>query len=60
MFQQLQYGQSDTLPPPAPLTKFSPEVNEILRQKAWVQDDPILAARRLGKQGSGGSSQTSS
>jgi hypothetical protein len=60
MFQQLQYGQSDTLPPPAPLTKFSPEVNEILRQKAWVQDDPIRAARRPGTQGSGNSSRTSS
>jgi hypothetical protein len=60
MFQQLQYGQSDTLPPPAPLTKFSPEVNEILRQKVWVQDDPILLARRLYKQGIGNSSQTSS
>uniref|UniRef100_A0A6C0EMU6 AAA+ ATPase domain-containing protein n=1 Tax=viral metagenome TaxID=1070528 RepID=A0A6C0EMU6_9ZZZZ len=60
MFQQLQYGQSDTLPPPAPLTKFSPEVNEILRQKVWVQDDPIRAARRPGTQGNGNSSRTSS
>jgi hypothetical protein len=54
MLQQLQYGQSDTLPPPAPLTKFSPETNEILRQKHWVQSDPLLEAlaRRRGTLGS--------
>jgi hypothetical protein len=44
MFQLLQYGESDLLPAPAPLTKFSPEVNEILRQKHWVQTDPLIAA----------------
>jgi len=62
MFQQLQYGLSDVLPPPAPLTKFSPEMNEILRQKHWVQEDPLLAAleRHRGTRGSEGSSQTSS
>ena len=45
MFQQLQYGESDVLPPPAPLTKFSPELNEILRQKHWVQADPLVRRR---------------
>ena len=60
MFQQLQYGESDVLPPPAPLTKFSHELNEILKQKAWVQEDPLVAAlaRHLGRQGTEHSSQT--
>ena len=43
ILQSLQYGRSEALPPPAPLTKFSPEVNEILKQKSWTQDDPLLA-----------------
>ena len=61
MLQQLQYGISDTLPPPAPLTKFTPEVNEILRQKAWVRDDPLIVAlaRRRDRLGTAHSSQTS-
>jgi hypothetical protein len=60
MFQQLQYGESDGLPPPAPLTKFSPEINEILRQKHWVQEDPLVAAlaRRRDTLGNASSSQT--
>ena len=59
ILQSLQYGTSYTLPPPAPLTKFSPEVNDILRQKTWVQEDPLLAAlaRRRGTQGIANSSQ---
>jgi len=59
MFQQLQYGESDVLPAPAPLTKFSHELNEILRQKVWVQEDPLLAAlaRHLGTRGTVNSSQ---
>jgi len=62
MLQRLQYGQSDALPPPAPLTKFSPEVNEIIRQKHWVQTDPLLdaLARHRGTLGNERSSQTSS
>jgi hypothetical protein len=62
MLQQMQYGQSDTLPPPAPLTKFSPEVNEIIRQKHWAQSDPVLGAlaRHRDRRDSGRSSQTSS
>jgi len=62
MLQQLQYGESDTLPPPAPLTKFSPEVNDILRQKAWCQEDPLVVAlaRRRDTLGSASSSQTNS
>jgi hypothetical protein len=61
MLQQLQYGVSDPLPPPAPLTKFSPEINEILRQKHWVQSDPLLAAlaRHRDTRGIARSSQTS-
>ena len=60
MFQRLQYGESDTLPPPAPLTKFSPELNDILRQKVWVEQDPLVVALEChrGKQGSGHSSGT--
>ena len=61
MLQQLQYGQSDILPHPAPLTKFSTEINEIVRQKHWIQIDPIVAAfeRRRDRQGIVSSSQTS-
>jgi len=59
ILQSLQYGRSEALPPPAPLTKFSLEVNEILRQKAWVQDDPLLAglARHRDTLGNASSSQ---
>jgi len=59
ILQSLQYGKSITLPPPTPLTKFSPEVNEMLRQKSWVQDDPLLVAhaRRRDTQGIVHSSQ---
>lgn len=59
ILQSLQYGKSIALPPPTPLTKFSPEVNEILRQKAWVQEDPLLVAhaRRRDTQGTVHSSQ---
>lgn len=62
MLQQLQYGVSDTMPLPAPLTKFSPEVNEIVRQKHWKHIDPLLAAlaRRRDTLGIERSSQTSS
>ena len=62
MLQQLQYGESDSLPPPAPLTKFSPEVNEILRQKHWTQVDVLVAAleRHRGTQDTSGSLRTSS
>lgn len=60
IFQHLQYGESDVLPPPAPLTKFSPELNEILRQKHWVQVDPLLEAlaRRRGTPGNERSTRT--
>ena len=62
MFQMIQYGESDTLPSPAPVTKFSPELNEILRQKALAGEDCLLAAlaRRGDTQGIVSSSQTSS
>jgi hypothetical protein len=60
MFQQLQYGESYILPPPAPLTKFTPELNDILRQKAWVEEDPLLVAlaRHRDTRGNGRSSGT--
>jgi len=60
MLTTLQYGQSDPLPPPTPLTKFSPEINEILRQKHWVQSDPLLEglARRRDTPGSEHSTRT--
>jgi DNA polymerase III delta prime subunit len=46
MMQFLQYGASAQLPPPAPLFKHSPEVNEILKQKTWFATDPIVLATR--------------
>jgi hypothetical protein len=60
MFQLLQYGESYTLPPPAPLTKFSPEVNDVLRQKHWIQSDPVIVAlgRHRDTLDSAGCSQT--
>ena len=44
MLHFLQYGESETLPPPCPMFKQSPEVNEILRQKTWFSTDPIVQA----------------
>lgn len=44
MLQSLQYGESETLPQPCPVFKYSPEVNEILRQKMWFAIDPIVQA----------------
>lgn len=60
MVQTLQYGISEALPSPAPLTKFSTEINEIVHQKHWVQKDPLIVALeyRRDRQGSVNSSQT--
>jgi len=60
MVQSLQYGMSETLPSPAPLTKFTHEVNEIVHQKHWVQKDPLIVAHeyRRDRLGSVNSSQT--
>ena len=60
MVQTLQYGISEALPSPAPLTKFSTEINEIVHQKHWVQKDPLIVALEYhrDKQGSVNSSQT--
>lgn len=44
MLHSLQYGESEVLPPPCPVFKQSPEVNEVLRQKTWFSKDPILQA----------------
>lgn len=60
MVQTLQYGISEALPSPAPLTKFSTEINEIVHQKHWVQKDPLIVAHeyRRDKLGNASSSQT--
>jgi hypothetical protein len=42
MLQFLQYGESDILPTATLPVECSPEVMHILRQKMWVEDDPIL------------------
>jgi len=42
MFQRLQYGESDPLPSATLPVECSPEVMCILRQKMWVEHDPIL------------------
>ena len=44
MLHSLQYGDSEALPPPCPVFKQSPEVNEILRQRTWFSTDPIALA----------------
>lgn len=44
MLHSLQYGESEPMPPPCPVFKQSPEVNEILRQKTWFATDPIVLA----------------
>jgi hypothetical protein len=42
MLQFLQYGESDPLPTATLPVDCSPEVMHILRQKMWVEHDPIL------------------
>ena len=42
MLQYLQYGESDPLPSATLPVDCSPEVMHILRQKMWVDHDPIL------------------
>lgn len=42
MLQYLQYGESDPLPTATLPVDCSPEVMHILRQKMWVEHDPIL------------------
>jgi replication-associated recombination protein RarA len=42
MMQNLQYGESDVLPSFTLPSECSVEVGNILRQKLWVKDDPLL------------------
>jgi hypothetical protein len=44
MLQVLQYGQSDTLPPPQTPVDCSPEVAHMLRLKMWCETPPMVAA----------------
>jgi DNA polymerase III delta prime subunit len=44
ILQFLQYGESDTLPSATLPTDCSPEVMHILRQKMWIERDPIVQA----------------
>jgi DNA polymerase III delta prime subunit len=46
ILQYLQYGDSDTLPSVTQPTECSPEVMCILRQKMYVEIDPILEVLR--------------
>lgn len=46
MMQHLQYGESDPLPTGTLPAECSPEVTHMLRQKLWVQDDPIILSIR--------------
>jgi len=63
MFNRLQYGESDPLPAAPVLAKHGLEVTEILKQKMWVTDDPLIRADRecrAGKRGTASSSETNS
>ena len=42
MLQRLQYGESDPLPTATLPVECGPEVMHILKQKLWVERDPIL------------------
>uniref|UniRef100_A0A6C0J8V1 ATPase AAA-type core domain-containing protein n=1 Tax=viral metagenome TaxID=1070528 RepID=A0A6C0J8V1_9ZZZZ len=42
ILHRLQYGESDVLPQPVVLTKYTPEVTTIIHQKMWFPTDPIL------------------
>jgi len=42
MLNRLQYGVSSTLPPAVALPKHGPEITEILKQKMWVDIDPLM------------------
>lgn len=44
ILQFLQYGESDTLPSATPPTECSPEVAHMLRQKMWIERDPMEEA----------------
>jgi hypothetical protein len=42
MFQFLQYGESDFLPSASVPSDCSPEVLAILKQKMWIETDPMV------------------
>jgi hypothetical protein len=42
--QFLQYGESDALPVVTLPTERSPEVMHILKQKMWIERDPMALA----------------
>jgi hypothetical protein len=44
ILQFLQYGESDVLPSATLPTECSPEVMYILKQKMWIERDPIVQA----------------
>ncbi len=44
ILQFLQYGESDVLPSATPPTECSPEVAHMLRQKMWIERDPMEEA----------------
>ena len=44
ILQFLQYGESDILPTVTAPSDCSPEVGHILRQKMWIERDPIVEA----------------
>lgn len=44
ILQFLQYGESDVLPSATLPTECSPEVMHILKQKMWIETDPIVQA----------------
>ena len=46
ILHRLQYGVSDTLPDPILLTKYTPHVADIMKQKMWISTDPIVTAAR--------------
>lgn len=53
LLQFFQYGESDTLPSATMPTESSPEVGHILRQKMWIEKDPMVDAANACAQPSG-------
>lgn len=49
ILQYLQYGESDTLPTATAPSECSPEVGHILRQRMWLEKDPMILANELAK-----------
>lgn len=52
ILQYLQYGDSDSLPSARAPSECSPEVCHILRQKMWIETDPMLQANEIAKSSS--------